>query len=97
MTIKLSEKLALSHIGGVKLFPVMMKNRDTGTVAYRLSKSGNTKSDSIEVVDENDMILKVTEQGYAVRARTIAPSSQGGIAGLYKLNQRSIRCYSLSH
>lgn len=97
MKTTLSEKLVLSHSSGVKLYPVRMKNRDTGTVAYRLSKKGNTKPDSIEVVDEDDMILKVLEQGYAVRARTVEPNSQGGISGLYKINQQAIYNYSLNH
>ncbi|GHB02554.1 hypothetical protein ACFFLG_19105 [Shewanella indica] len=86
----LCRKLRLTHKNGQVLYPVRIKNNDTGKLAFRLSKKGNTKAEGIEVSDEQDMILKVTTQGYKVRARTEQPPSQGGIAGLYALDQRSI-------
>lgn len=90
MNDMLSNKLELEHKSGEKLYPMKMKNRDTGCVAFRLSKRGNTKSDSIEVVDELEMITKVINEGYMVRARTV---KTGGRSGLYRLGQQSISSY----
>lgn len=91
-----SEKLILIHQSGDELYPVRMKNRDTGKIAFRLSKKGNTKLDSIEVEDEALMIFKVLNERYMVRARTKLPINRGGRAGLYHHNERSIKNYRLS-
>jgi hypothetical protein len=90
-----SDKLVLTHKSGVKLYPAMMKNRNTGKLAFRLSKSGNTKLDSIDIFDEDEMIKKVTKQGYMVRARSLQPLSRSGRCGLYRLEGQSITSYSL--
>lgn len=95
MNERFSKKLILNHVSGAILFPFRMKNRDTGQIAFRLSKKGNTKADSIEVVDELEMIEKVTKQNYTVRARTIKTAAQGGYSGLYRLKERSIRDYKI--
>lgn len=92
----LSSKLVLVHNSGDLLYPVKMKNRDTGRIAFRLSRRGNTKSDSIEVEDESEMINKITRENYMVRARTRKHTSQGGRTGLYRCNDRSIREYRLN-
>ncbi len=85
-------RLRLYHTSGDLLFPVKMKDRDTGRAAFRLSKEGNKKTDSIEVTDEQEMIRKVTTEGYAVRARTEKP---GGRQGLFKIDQRGILRWEL--
>lgn len=55
---------------GAKQIPVRMKNQDTGRVAFRLSKIGNTKSDSIEV-DEEAEALRLCQTGqYLIRVIT---------------------------
>ena len=95
MSELISRKLILSHINAGDMYPAKMKNRDTGIVAYRLSKSGNTKKDSIEVADESEMIRKVVEEGYMVRAQTLKSASQGGRTGLYRIGQRSITSYKI--
>jgi hypothetical protein len=95
MSELLYRKLRLNHTEGDVLYPARMKNMDTGRVAFRLSKRGNTKADSIEVTDEQEMIRKVTTQGYKVRARTIKPVSKGGRGGLYSLTETSIRDWQL--
>lgn len=95
MSEQISRKLELVHISGALLYPVRIKNRDTGRIAFRLSKCGNTKDDSIEVEDEQAMIDKVLNENYMVRARTLKTASQGGIAGLYRLRERSIRDYRI--
>lgn len=91
MNERISRKLELVHSSGALLYPVRIKNRDTGRIAFRLSEQGNTKGDSIEVEDEQAMIDKVLNGNYMVRARTLEPASRGGLAGLYRLKERSIR------
>lgn len=61
MKQKYSTKLILTHISGAQLYPVMMRDRNTGKKSYRLSKMGNTKADSIDVTDEEEMIEMVTK------------------------------------
>ncbi|MEQ8484340.1 MAG: hypothetical protein RIB46_08245 [Pseudomonadales bacterium] len=78
----------LIHKSGVRLYPVRMKNRDTGRVAYRLSRGGtggNTKEAGVEETDESILIQRVKE-GWAVRAASLDRT----ISGLYKINHRSI-------
>lgn len=58
--------------------PVRMKNRDTGRVAFRLSKLGNTKADSIEVEDETTA-LRLCETGQYL-IRVITPGVPGSNA-----------------
>lgn len=74
---------------GEELFPVRMKNRQTGLVAFRVSKGGtggNTKESGIEVEDENEMVRYVLELGYGVRASTLDKKK----SGLYKPDGRSV-------
>lgn len=93
MNERITQKLELVHNSGALLYPVRIKSRDTGRIAFRLSKQGNTKDDSIEVEDEQVMIDKVLNENYMVRARTLVSASRGGIQGLYRLKERSIRDY----
>lgn len=86
-TSPFSQLFYLEHRSGDKLYPVRIKNRDTGVVAFRLSKRGNTKKDSIEVTDESVMKSKVLNEGYAVRASTLNRSR----FGLYRFGAREIR------
>lgn len=74
---------------GTELFPVQMKRRDTGMVAYRISRggaAGNTL-EAGEETDEATMIHKVLNLGYAVRCSSL----DGNTKGLYKPGQRSVR------
>lgn len=95
MSERITRKLELVHSSGALLYPVRIENRDTGRIAFRLSKLGNTKGDSIEVEDAQVMIDKVLNENYMVRARTLEPASRGGIQGLYRLKERSIRDYRI--
>lgn len=83
--------LAFSFVlnNGTELFPVRMKRRSTGMVAYRISRGGaggNTLEASQEV-DEATMIHKVLNLGFAVRCSSL----DGNTKGLYKSDQRSVR------
>jgi hypothetical protein len=95
MSDLLCRKLQLNHVEGDALYPMRMKDRETREIAFRVSKGDNTKQDSIPVTDEEEMIRKVTTQGYKVRARTEAHTSHGGRTGLYSLTHRAIRSWQL--
>ena len=93
MTDTLCRKLRLVHVSGDILYPARVKDRDTGQLAFRVAKGGNTKNDSTPVMDEDEMMRKVTRQGYRVRARTEKPASRGGREGLYAIDERAIRSW----
>lgn len=85
----------IEHNDGDKLYPIKMENRDSGKIAFRVSKGGtggNTKKIGLEIDDEIEVRRLVHEQGYAVRAKC----RSSGREGLYKVNQRSIRRIVLS-
>ena len=74
---------------GTEVFPVRMKNRSTGQIAYRVSPGG-TGGNTLEVseeVDEETMINKVLNFDFAVRCASL----NGSVRGLYKKGQRSVR------
>jgi len=76
-------------MNGIEVFPVQIKNRDTGVIAFRVSRGGaggNTK-EAGEEVDEAVMIRKVLELGYAVRCSSL----DGNTKGLYVQGERSVR------
>ena len=75
---------------GKKVVPVRMKNRDTGLVAFRLAKMGNTKDGQREVTDEAEL-LRLCETGqYQVRAQ---PLDKSGPANFVRplLNHRIVK------
>lgn len=85
-----SDLFYLLHESGDQLYPCRMKNRDTGKVAFRVSKGGekgNTKEVGQEIDCELEVKRLVLEHGYAVRAKTLDKTRNG----LYKLGQRSIK------
>jgi hypothetical protein len=85
-------KLKMFHESGDVLYPVKVKNIDTGLVAFRVSLGGNKKEDSIEVEDEQSMLDYVVKKRYAVRATSLEAitGSSKKRSGLYRLDQQSI-------
>jgi len=86
---RISKKFSFVLNNGTEIFPVQMKRRDTGVIAFRISPGGtggNTLTAS-EEVDEDTMIRKVLEEGYAVRCKSL----DGNTNGLYKQGHRSVR------
>lgn len=84
-----SYKFYLAHKDGHKLYPIRVKNRETGNLAFRISeggKGGNTKQVGLEISDENQLKDYVINKGFAVRVATVDKS----VKGLYKVGQRSI-------
>ncbi|MDP2787084.1 MAG: hypothetical protein Q8O79_03285 [Pseudomonadota bacterium] len=79
---------------GTELFPIRMKNRQSGKVAYRLSEGGleGNKSDkAIEVEDEDEMITLVCSEEKSVRLSSADNKRQG----LYRKGGRSVRTVEL--
>ncbi|WP_416347751.1 HNH endonuclease signature motif containing protein [Actimicrobium sp. CCC2.4] len=86
---RISRKFCFVLNNETKIFPVQIKNRDTGVIAFRISlggSGGNTRAAS-EEVDESTMTRKVLEKGYAVRCKSL----DGKTNGLYKKGHRSVR------
>lgn len=91
---RLCTRVCFTLHDGSELFPVRMKNRDTGRVAFRLSEGGtggNTKEKTIEEEDENQMIEMVCHKGMAIRLQ----SANGDRQGLYRKDGRSVRSVAL--
>jgi hypothetical protein len=74
---------------GTEVFPVQMKRRDTGVIAFRISPGGTGGNTLVacEEVDEDTMVRKVLMECYAVRCKSL----DGNTNGLYKHGQRSVR------
>jgi HNH endonuclease len=74
---------------GTELFPVQMKRRGTGSIAFRVSPggAGGNTLEASEEVDEETMVRRVLEEGYAVRCKSL----DGNTNGLYKHGHRSVR------
>ncbi|QKE37571.1 hypothetical protein [Ferrovum myxofaciens] len=86
---RISRKFSFILNNGAEVFPIQMKRRDTGTIAFRISlggTDGNTLK-ACEEVDEETMVRKVLEEGYAVRCKSL----DGNKHGLYKHGHRSVR------
>lgn len=82
----------LIHKTGISLYPVRMKNQDTGRVAFRISAGGtggNTKATGQEENDESRVFGCVVNEGWAVRVASLDRK----IEGLYKVGHRSITGY----
>lgn len=79
---------------GTELFPLRMKSRQSGKVAFRLSDGGaggNTIENTTEVEDEAEMVVMVCKQEKAVRLL----SADGSRQGLYRKGGRSVRSVEL--
>jgi hypothetical protein len=82
----------LIHASGVRLFPVRIRNRDTGKIAFRISRGGtggNTKDAGSEETNEFVVFDRVIRDRWSVRVASLDCK----IEGLYKLNRCSITGY----
>jgi 5-methylcytosine-specific restriction endonuclease McrA len=86
---RISRKFSFILNNGIEVFPVKMKRRDTGVIAFRISPggAGGNTLEASEEVDESTMIQKVLEEGWAVRCKSL----DGNTSGLYKKAERSVR------
>jgi hypothetical protein len=83
----LCEMFYMVHESGDFLYPIKVKNIVAGVVAYRVSKAGNTKEDSLDVFDDDVLKDMVINKGYSVRAS----SRNRKRKGLYNKNGKSIK------
>lgn len=60
---------------GRKVVPVMMKNRDTGRLAFRVAQRGNTKDGTLEITDEKKLLAYCESGQYQVRVQPLDKSS----------------------
>lgn len=91
---RFGKQFCLVHESGELLYPVRIRNRDTGRVSFRISQGGlkgNTKEVGIEEDDEAKVFSRVVNEGWAVRASSMNKKT----TGLYKLGQRSIKDYKI--
>jgi hypothetical protein len=79
-------RLALVLHSGHKVYPVRVKNLDTGATAFRISNGSNKKVDTVEVSDEYRMIQMVLEDRRPVRCRSLDRQ----VDGIYGLGRRSV-------
>ena len=86
---RFSRAFSFALNNGTEVFPVRMKNRSTGLIAYRISYggTGGNTLEAGEEVDEVTMINKVLNLDFAVRCASL----DGSVRGLYKIGQRSVR------
>jgi len=85
----ISRKICFKLKSGVTIYPIRVKRRDNGKLAFRVSKGGkggNTLACG-EEVDEESMIRKVRDLGYAVRCASL----DGSKRGLYRVAGRAVR------
>lgn len=90
MSERFGNSFGLIHNEGDILYPVRVRNRDSGAFAFRISPGGaggNTKGIQVEEPDESVVLERVLRGGWAVRVSTLDRRR----AGLYKVGQRSIR------
>ncbi|MDX1723731.1 MAG: HNH endonuclease signature motif containing protein [Pseudomonas sp.] len=86
---RFSKKFSFVLHNETEVFPVQMKRRDTGSIAFRISPggTGGNTLEASEEVDEETMVRKVLNEGYAVRCKSL----DGNTNGLYKHGHRSVR------
>jgi hypothetical protein len=85
---RMSRKICFVLHNGTKVFPAQMERRETGNIAFRVSPGGtggNTLEASLEV-DEETMVNKVLQDGWAVRCKSVDSKKNG----LYKHGHRSV-------
>lgn len=74
---------------GVEVFPVKVRHRDSGELAFRISvggKRGNIVGEKETPVDEATMTTRVLNDGYSVRCASV----DGKVRGLYSPTGRSV-------
>lgn len=83
-----SSVFSFTLLSGKEIYPVKMRDRKTGLIAFRVSpggKRGNTLEHT-EQVDEPVMIKRVFDDGYGVRCASLDRK----VMGQYKLGHRSV-------
>lgn len=73
---------------GYEVFPIMLKGRQSGNIAFRVHPGGKGSNITInqDEVDEKNMAELVLTQGYSVRCSSL----DGKVTGMYKAAERSV-------
>ena len=77
---------------GTELYPVRIKSRTSGRLAFNLSEggaNGNKRENVIYEENESALFNLVVNEGLAVRASAL----NGRSPGLYKVNQRAVHSF----
>ena len=95
-----TERLVLVHRSGDTLYPIMMENKTTGKVSFRLVPYGGDKTtDLYETEDVEEALDLILNKNYSVRCSTLTQTvkQKDGISrkrqGLYSINGASIVNY----
>lgn len=85
---RVSRKFSFILKSGTEVFPVLVKDRNTGNIAFRVSLggTGSNKTVNQDQVDENTMLSRVLSQNYQVRCSSL----DGKTTGMYKKGERSV-------
>lgn len=76
---RFAQSFPLVRPDGRKIVAVRMKNMDTGRVAFRVAKMGNTKGCHIEVDDELELVRYCESGQYMVRAQPLDKSTPANL------------------
>lgn len=85
---RVSRKFSMILKSGTAVFPVLVKDRITGNIAFRVSPggTGSNKTANQDQVDEVTMVSRVLSQNYQVRCSSL----DGETTGMYKQGERSV-------
>lgn len=85
---RVSHKFSMILKSGTVVFPVLVKDRITGNIAFRVSPggTGSNKTANQDQVDEATMVSRVLSQNYLVRCSSL----DGETTGMYKQGERSV-------
>ncbi len=85
---RVSRKFSFILKSGAEVFPVMVKDRVTGNIAFRVSPGGkgSNKTKNQDQVDEHTMVSRVLSQNHQVRCSSL----DGKTKGIYKIGERAV-------
>jgi hypothetical protein len=72
-----SRRFCFEHISGDLLYPIRIRNQDTGKLAFRVSNTRVIKGQMLEV-EEDEMVERVLKENYKVRMRCPETGRNGG-------------------
>jgi hypothetical protein len=85
---RVSRRFSFIFKSGVEVFPVLVKDRNTGNIAFRVAPGGKGSNKTVnqDQVDEETMVLRVLTENYLVRCSSL----DGKTTGMYKNGERSV-------
>lgn len=77
---QLCMKIAFIHADGTRVYPVAIRNRATGRVAFNLARPGTNshhREAAIEIVDEAEVVRQVLLNGMKARCQGLNGEHKG--------------------